>query len=106
MKEELENATSAIEKMEAEKAQREKQEQYTGLSMKVAKLQIKEEGPGSYSVRSTGMSAKVQTHIKLLLDRLKGNIYINGQLLSRQKAFKVLVMILSKQETAQVKIVR
>ena len=87
------------------KAKREKRIHYTGLGMKEAKLQIKEEGPGVFSVRSTGMSAKVQHHIKLLLNRIRGSISVNGQKMTKEKAYTVIVDLLSKQQTAQVKIV-
>ena len=90
---------------EYRKTKREARQHYAGLGVKEARLQIKEEGPGLFSVRSTGMSAKVQKHIKLLLNRVKGTISVNGQSMSKQKAYTVIVDILSKQGVAQVKIV-
>ncbi|HIB90435.1 TPA: hypothetical protein EYO57_25155 [Candidatus Poribacteria bacterium] len=74
--------------------------------MKEAKLQIKEEGPGVFSVRSTGMSAKVQKHVQLLLNRIQGSITVNGQSMDKKKAYKVIIDILTKHLSAQVKIVQ
>ena len=87
------------------KQKRNTRQHYSGLGMKDAKLQIKEEGPGVFSVRSTGMSAKVQKHVELLLNRVKGSITVNGQPMSKRQAFKAIIDILRKRQSALVKIV-
>ncbi len=88
------------------KAKRQNRQHYAGLGMKEARLQIKEEGPGVFSVRSTGMSAKVQKHVQLLLNRIQGSITVNGQSMDKKKAYKVIIDILTKHLSAQVKIVQ
>jgi hypothetical protein len=88
------------------KSKREARQHYSGLAVKEARLQIKEEGPGVFSVRSSGMSPKVQKHIKLLLNRVKGSIEVNGQKMTKQKAYTVIVNLLSKNQVAQVTIVK
>ena len=87
------------------KQKRNTRQHYSGLGMQDAKLQIKEEGPGIFSVRSTGMSAKVQKHVQLLLNRVKGSITVNGQPMSKKQAFKAIIEILTKRQSALVKIV-
>ena len=77
---------------------------HTTMTMKKAKLQISEQGPGVFSVRSTGMSAQVQKHVKMLLNRIKGVISVNGKQMSKQQAYTVIIDLLTKKQTIQVKI--
>ncbi len=72
----------------------------------VAKLQIKQEGPGAYSVRSTGVSPQVKKHIQHLLNRLSGKLYLDGKLMSKKAALTYIVKQLTDRKTVQVKIVQ
>ena len=86
-------------------AKRHSRGHYSGHGIKNAKLQIKEQGPGVFLVRSTGMSDQVQKHVRLLLDRVSGKITVNGQPMNKKDAFKMIIQILSKRQSALVKIV-
>ena len=74
--------------------------------IKGAKLQIQQQGPGSYSVRSTGMSPQVKKHIQHLLNRLSGKLYFDDKLMKKKAAFTYLVKQLTDRKTVQVKIVQ
>ena len=73
--------------------------------IKGAKLQIQQQGPGSYSVRSSGMSPQVKKHIQHLLNRLSGKLYFDDKLMKKKAAFTYLVKQLTDRKTVQVKIV-
>ena len=70
----------------------------------VAKLQIRQTGPKSYSVRSTGMSPQVNKHVQLLLDRLSGKLFVNQKLMSKKSAYNLIVRLLTERKTVSVQI--
>ncbi len=79
---------------------------FTQGGIKRAKLQIRQEAPGSYSVRATGMTIEVQKHIKLLLSRLSGQLFVDTKAMSKKTAFSYIVKQLTARKTVQVKIVQ
>ena len=79
---------------------------FTQGGIKEAKLQIRQQGPGTYSVRATGMTAQVQKHIKLLLSRLSGQLLVDTKAMSKKTAFGYIVKQLTARKTVQVKIVQ
>ena len=68
------------------------------------KLQISQQGPGQFKVRSTGLSPSIRKHVKNLLGRLKGKLYINGKFTSLKRAFSVIMALLTKKEVIQVQV--
>ena len=98
----------AAQRKEKQKAYRKKKAQarYGHGEMKEARLQIQQEGPGSYSVRSTGMTKKVKEHIQHLLNRLSGKLVLDGKKMSQKQAFNYLVKQLIDRKTVQVEIVQ
>ncbi len=101
-------AADITEQLRSKKKVKPKQKSrgFTQGGIKEAKLQIRQKGAGSYSVRATGMTPKVQTHIKLLLNRLSGNLVLDGKKMSKQQAFSYLVKQLTDHKTVQVQIVQ
>ena len=70
----------------------------------VPKLQISQQGPGEYKVRSTGLSPAIRKQVKTLLSRIKGKLFINGKFTSLKRAFSVIMALLTKKQVIQVQV--
>jgi len=70
----------------------------------VPKLQVSQQGPGQFKVRSTGLSPAIRKQVKTLLGRIKGKLFINGKFTSLKRAFSVIMALLTKKQVIQVQV--
>ena len=61
-----------------------KRQKITSHHPMVPKLQIRQSGPGQFSVRSTGVTPQIEKHVKSLLSRLTGKLFVKER---RLRAF-------------------
>ena len=70
----------------------------------VPKLQIRQKGPGEFSVRSTGVTPQIEKHVKSLLSRLTGKLFVNGKYTSPKRAFSVIMALLRQRQVIDIQI--
>ena len=68
----------------------------------VPKLQIRQKGPGQFSVRSNGISDVVTKHVQSLLSRIKGKLFINGKFTAPKRAFSVIMALLRQKQVIEI----
>ncbi len=68
------------------------------------KLQISQQGPGQFKVRSTGLSPAIRKQVKSLLGRLKGKLFVNGKFTSPKRSFAVIMALLTKKQVIQIQV--
>ena len=68
----------------------------------VPKLQIRQKGPGQFSVRSNGISDRVKKHVQALLSRIKGKLFVNGKFTAPKRAFSVIMALLRKKQVIEI----
>ena len=68
----------------------------------VPKLQIRQKGPGQFSVRSNGISDRVKKHVQALLSRIKGKLFVNGKFTAPKRAFSVIMALLRQKQVIEI----
>jgi len=68
----------------------------------VPKLQIRQKGPGQFSVRSNGISDVVTKHVQSLLSRIKGKLFVNGKFTAPKRAFSVIMALLRQKQVIEI----
>ena len=81
-----------------------KRHKLTGHHPMVPKLQIRQKGPGQFSVRSTGVTPQIENHVKSLLSRLKGKLFVNGKFTAPKRAFSVIMALLRAKQVIEIQI--
>ena len=91
-------------RQEFKKARVNKRHKISGHHPFVPKLQIRQKGPGMFSVRSTGITPQIKNHVNSLLSRLKGKLFVNGKFTNPKRAFSVIMALLRKKQVIEIQI--
>ena len=91
-------------RQEFKKSRVNKRHKVSGHHPFVPRLQIRHKGPGQFSVRSTGVTPQIERHVKILLSRLKGKLFVNGKFINPKRAFSVIIALLRKKQVIEIQI--